>query len=274
MNKLLRTENRIKESLRQIRQAFTKSKTPVTEHMKEQYRMRYYNVKALQLLLANNVFVWNNCKNEESLLAQLQEHSLVPSLEHWHTEYHTFVQDCIDSKLKREQEREAAQLWLNKQQHLVRLKQLKLQSHINQLKLHRGVTVIVGSSFVYTHGQKCRVEGRYNIRISIDSAEQSLSLQYDQVDKCLDKLLDIIKQINHMVPQLRKQIALDSKNHGTPLYLGADHFHTSLYDIANKLYLTDIPGFSEPISDTSDLTSSNTINTINRLIEDFNHGEL
>jgi len=270
MNKILRTENRIKESLRQIRQAFTKSKTPVTEHMKEQYRMRYYNVKALQLLLANNVFVWNNCKNEESLLLQLQEHSLVPSLEEWQAEWQSFVQDCIDSKLKREQEREAARLWLNKQQHLVRLKQLKLQSHINHLKLHRGVTVIVGSSFVYTHGQKCRVSGRYNIRICIDSAELHLTFKYDQVDSSLSKLLDIIKQINHMVPLLRKQITLDSKTHGTPLYLEGDYYHTSFYDISNKLYLTDFPGFSETISDTADLTSSATINTINRLIEDFN----
>jgi len=84
----------IKKTLREIRRAWTSGNIEVTPALEQEYRFRYYNVKAKQMMLASHIPYWKYQRTVVGILEQFEVYQLVPPIELWHEEWTAFASAC------------------------------------------------------------------------------------------------------------------------------------------------------------------------------------
>jgi hypothetical protein len=200
-------EERRKKAMRDIRNAWTTHKGCITEEMERDHRIHYYNIKALDLMLKNDNPFWENKKTEAEILDQCHIYHIEPPMEQWFEEWTAFAQDCQREKNERERLLEEYYNNIMKRQHLINIKLLKINALIKTIELHPSITV---SASKHIDGTRMK-RGTFHITVNIDDASVTLRVRYDLIDGCMGKIIESIKKVNDLMPELHRSLSKESE---------------------------------------------------------------
>lgn len=235
--------DKIKNTMRSIRHDWINLKGNVTHKQVEAFRIRFYNIKAQQLMLQKGNPFWKNKNTEEEILAQCQLYHILPPIEQWCEEWEEYSHERQKEVTELERQRQELRDRLSKTNHLIKIKHLKINALLNTIEFYPTVFFIVTNSFPRVlHKLSDLRYGAYLVTIGITQGELEFTLRYNQVDKHITHLIDIIKQINDLVPQLFNTMHTESHTH--KLYIeGQGKSYSIIRHSASKraLYLVDAP---------------------------------
>lgn len=227
-NNLLRLARRMKVSLKNIRYQLSHLKTPLTAEEERFYRMRFFNIRAIGLMLELGIPEWQNCKDDEALLQQFAKARIIPPLDEWQADWLTFAQYCADTQYQRRHCKEVQQNKANKMTHIASLKAMKAKALLDaafpQAEGNAGAFLQVGidfsNSIVVTKRQNLKItfDGFYTISLCIDGTRIQFHLTYSELDRALPLVIDGLRRINDLVPAFGMALAADSEAYGQ-LYL-------------------------------------------------------
>ena len=138
---------RIHSVLGNIRVNLMLDTTEITAEQEQWYRLRYYNVKALQLMLSHDNPFWENQKSEADILQQFQLLHIDAPMEEWYEEWTRFYEGCLSAKAERARIREERHNQQMKLQHLINIKQLKMEALIKTIEMHPSMIVSIHKTF-------------------------------------------------------------------------------------------------------------------------------
>ena len=225
----VRMQDRVKSIFSEMRTVWKNSPYPIKDNLIQQYRLRYYNLKACQLMLDIGNPYWENKTTEQDILEECRLYHINVPIESWCEEYDEF-QNLL-SKLRDEKERrlEEQKRQQEKERHLIRLKQQKLQAFIKAIEFHPGFSVEVRPN-IYD-SIMASVFTRYTIFFKINNNAVSCIVSYNDIDKFIPKMIDAIKRINDIIPDL------NSTYKGRKLFYHAvkNPFAVQIRNIINEL---------------------------------------
>lgn len=197
---LPRMEKRIQSVVSEMQTVFSLQLYPLKDEHIQFYRMKYYNQKACQLLLSHGDPYWENKATEQEILDQFRLYQIAVPIEAWRKEYDELLVHCGKLKEERDRAREEEKRKQEKLQHLVHLKQLKLTALINAIELHPEFQVTVHRLHCFPRltPKNCF----YHIEFDIKGEGRVCGIRYDRIDECIPKILDAIRQVNSLVPEL------------------------------------------------------------------------
>lgn len=230
--RLAKLENRHKEALRGIRCALTDRKIRSTDEMKPGLRRRFFNVKAIELMMMNGIDHWTNGKCEEEIIEQCHSHGLEPDLNQWDEEWNDYAKACESLKAERIRKIEEDRINALKMQHMIQIKKMKIEALLSTIKFDDAVSVSVDKNFEYKPERINR--GGYMLHFMIAEARIVLEIKYNQVDSCLPKILELLKKANALVPDLMNAFEKDNENKEYP-HLPSYKLVNSINDIFNEL---------------------------------------
>ena len=264
-----RMERRLKASLREIRHAWTTSEGYTTEDQENEYRVRFFNIKAAELMLRKGCPYWENKKTEADIFDQFNILHIEPPMEEWLENWLVFCQACEQIKTNRKRRQEEYKRNLMKMRHLINIKMLKINAFIRTIELCQPMSVTV-----HKHFNERKIEttkyGYYQIVIRIDNANVRLYLTFDQVDECLNRVIHYIKKINNVMPELRRHLLDDSQNN---LQIISNQWISLLHPPFedNPLHIATQSGdcllMMKDLVDNSSLC--NTVDLINKLLKEL-----
>ena len=270
-NKLRKERARIdklrKMTLREIRRTWTAGEGSVSEDVEQVCRIRFYNVKALDLMLKNDYPFWENKKTEAEILDQCHIYHLAPPMEQWYEEWTEFVHDCEREKTELERRREEYKNKLMKMRHLINIKYLKINALINTVELHPSFTVSVIKSFDENKLAGTKY-GSFLISFFINGVNVSYAIKYDAMDACIGKTIECVKRINDLMPKLQQTLLKDSERHFVQVgleYGMYGYFHSPVKNPLRIIERTN--AYSKPILFTN-LDSCRIIDRINSILND------
>lgn len=235
--------DKINNTLRSIRNEWINLRGNVTQQQVEAFRIRFYNIKAQELMLQNGNPFWKKRNTEEEILAQCQLYHILPPIEQWCDEWEEYSHERQKEVTEQERQRQELRDRLSKTRHLIKIKHLKIDALLNTVEFHPSVRYHVTNSFPRVlHKLSDLRYGAYLVTIGITQGELEFTLRYNQVDKHITHLIDIIKQINDLVPQLFNTMHTESHTH--KLYIeGQGESYSIIRHSASKraLYLVDAP---------------------------------
>lgn len=236
---LLRLARRMRVSLKNIRYQLTHLKTPLTAEEERFYRMRFFNIRAIGLMLEHGIPQWTNCRDDEAIVQQCAKHGIIPPLDEWQTDWHTFTKFCADTQCQRLKIREEIQEKSLRLNHIVALKGMKakalLAAVFPQSEGIEGerpfVSVDFWNSIVVTKRQNAKItfDGSYVITLRIDYTRIQFHLDYKELDPAIPHIIDGFRRINELIGPFHTALSADSANHG-PLHLCTNY--TQLYSSA------------------------------------------
>ena len=197
---LPRMEKRIQSVVSEMQTVFSSQRDPLKDDDIQLYRMRYYNLKACQLLLSHGDPYWMNKATEQEILDQFGLYKIDVPIESWRKEYDELLVRCGKLKEERDRVREEKKRKLEKLQHLINIKQLKLAALINAIELHPEFKVTVRQ--VYDIKRLTPKTCFYRIYFSLKDESTGCVIRYDEIDERIPKILDAIRRVNDLVPEL------------------------------------------------------------------------
>ncbi len=259
-------EERRKTARREIRLAWTTCEGRVTEEMEQDFRIRFYNIKALELMLNNDIPFWKNKKTEAEILDQCNLYHIDPPMEQWFDEWTAFSDECQKEKNERERKREEYLNHLMKIHHLINIKLLKINALIKTIELHPSLSVSTDKQFLEDKGTKY---GSYHIKIKVNGAPVLFSVKYDHMDACMGKIIESIKKTNDLMPALQRTLIKDTMRHF--VHVDSTVGYYGLFDrpVKNPLRIVErTEAYSRPIT-FKDLDSCKVIDRINVIFNEL-----
>ena len=199
----LRMQDRVKSIMREMRTVWQENPYPIKDNLIQQYRLRYYNLKACQLMLNIGNPYWENKTTEQEILEECRLYHINAPIESWCEEYDELLNLC--SKLRDERERKLEE-WKRQQEkecHLAQLKKLKLQAFIKTMEFHPEFCVTVYNIFEYPSPVAPILFG---IDFTIKKAPTPYRAYYKDFDRLFPKITDAIKRINDLMPYLNNTL--------------------------------------------------------------------
>ena len=258
-----RMEERRKMAMREIRSKWIESNGSMPEDVETSFRIRFYNIKALDLMLKNGNPFWENKKTEEEILDQCHLYHVEPQMEQWYEEWTEFTHDCERDKKERERVREEYRNKLMKMRHFINIKMLKINALIKTVEFHPLFIVSTVKHFdENTLGSK--KFGLFIIKVHLDRAYVSFGIKYDLVDVCMGKVIENLKKANDLMPELQRSLSNESKN----CQLGVDsEFGRFVYlPLNTPLKIVAKKGKCQP---SLDLESFKIVNRINDIFNEL-----
>lgn len=191
--------------MREMQRSLTSEKGDMTSQREEQYRIQFYNLKAMQLMLEKDIALWERRRNEEEILDQCMLYHIVPPMEQWYEEWQTFSANCSSMKAERIRKKEELHHELLKMQHLVQIKKTKINAMLKSIEYHPLVKAKVDADF-WGDGLKMIKRGYYRISLYIFNAAIDLNLKFRQIDTCIRRVVEAIQRINDIAPELQRYI--------------------------------------------------------------------
>ena len=203
---------RLKSSMRQFRSDWMSAWAQDDKKKIERFRIRYYNLQACKMCLDNDNPFWENKKTEAEILEECRTLHMDPPMEQWYADFTDFVAECKQMRDERDRKREEQKREQEKICHLVRIKQLKLESLINAIQFHENFSVKVEQYFMHNRTSIFRTlsslskNGHFLIKIKIYNASKVFYLKYNDVDHYTPAIISVIKRVNDMIPELDKTL--------------------------------------------------------------------
>ena len=191
--------------MHEIQHSLTSEKENVSSEREKQYRIQFYNLKAMQLMLEKDIALWERRRTEEEILDQCMLYHIVPPMEQWYEEWQTFSANCSSMKDERIRKKEELRHTLLKMQHLVQIKKAKINAMLKSIEYHPLVKAEVDADF-WGEGLKMIKRGYYRINLSIYNAPIYLDLKFRQIDTCIRRVVEAIQRINDIAPELQRNI--------------------------------------------------------------------
>ena len=231
----LRMEERMKSIMREMRTVWKEKPYPIKDNLIQQYRLRYYNLKACQLMLNIGNPYWENKTTEQEILEECRLYHINAPIESWCEEYNELQNQCSKLKDERERRMEEQKRQQEKLRHLIQLKQQKIQALIKTMEFHPGFSVAVRTNAVSSRN----IAGAYvyTIFFCINQDKMSYMIRYKDIDKFIPMMTNAIKRINDIMPDLNSTI-----KDGTLLYLNwfgierNNRFADQISKILDELY--------------------------------------
>lgn len=190
----------------------------------EQYRIRYYNLKACQLMLDMENPFWENKATEQEILDECCLLHVNPPIEAWCEEFSELVDRCNQLRDEKERRIEEQKRQREKQRHLIRLKKLKLETLIKTIEFHDGFHVSV-ESHEFDKGSEI------TICFEIHKKYIPHFIYNEHNDRSIPKIIDAIKRINDIMPDLNNTI-----KYGTSSSIAEqNYFVEKIYHIISEL---------------------------------------
>ena len=228
-DKLKRERSKIDDSLKSamihFRLDWMEGSTTNDEKTIEKYRIKYYNLKACKMCLETDNPFWENKDTEAEILDECRTLHIAPPMEQWYTEFTGYVDKCRQLRDERDRQRAEAKRAEEKRRHLVRIKQLRFEAILRSVLFHQDFSVEVESrlpqniSFFSRQAVKSR-NGYLLLRFKISGASTVCTVPFDDVDRCTPAIINTIRRVNDMIPELRSTLADD----GQQYYLMGDNY--------------------------------------------------
>lgn len=271
-NDMLRMARRMWASLKNLRHQLTHLKEPLTDNKRHFCRMRYLNIKALQLMLDRNISQWKNCRDEEAIRQQCAERGIVPPLDEWDAEWQAFHDFCRHLQNQREKTRETQKRDAQKLEHIADIRTSKVKALLSTLTLHPGIST-EGYERVFVNQRqngKTSIDGHYIVKLAIDDVPIHIHLPARTVDLTLPLILDALRRINALIPEFHRAFATDTQRHG-PLFLTARHpqvlpLGRSVSQVPPLYFITDVEYSRQEARIASSLASTEILAHINSII--------
>ena len=268
-DKLRKEKNKIKESIkaeyRRIKQCYLAS-NQYQPFNHDSNRMRFYNIKAKEFLLENDNPYWENKKTESEILDAFNTYHIVPPIEKWFEEWNALMEECEKSKEIQERQREEFQHKVLKKRHLAHLKQMKIEALIRSIDLHPALSVKVNNCI--DARRHPLAFGFYNISVTIDGAKVDFIVRYRCVDDSAPVLVEYLKRINELVPELRNTLYDD----GYVYFLGShvNYYHGMDEDPLSPYFVAHA-GVDGLVFDNDAIPSIRIVKKLNRLVKDLKY---
>lgn len=274
----MRMEQKVRNVMKSLRRQWTKAHAPMTEQLREDSRIHFYNLRAHQLMIEHDIPFWRNCKTEAEILEECLVYHITPPIEQWFEEWTAFVDACEAKVRERQRNRDEQERTAQKLRHLVSLKAMKAKALLVSIECAEDVSIAFNHYISVTKHQNTKVScsGNYVVTFFIDNSEVNFNLAYGEFDAILPLLIDSLKRINDLVPDLHKALAADSEKHG-PLYLSANYsqFYSYSANFPPTYAISNSP--SRRRNNVSRLASHDSydsykvLDRINAIIDNFRH---
>ena len=212
----LRMEERMKSIMREMRTVWQENPYPIKDNLVQQYRLRYYNLKACQLMLSIGNPYWENKATEQEIFEECQLYHVDPPMETWCEEFSQLIDQCNKQRNEKERRMEEQKRQREKERHLAQLKKQKFQAYINMMEFYPGFNVTIQVDYVVRRKHLAPTFFAINFCINKDVAPYSV--YYTNIDKMFPKIIDAIKRINDIMPDLNSTLKDD-----TPFYYAKDN---------------------------------------------------
>ena len=256
-----RIADHLKTSLRSIKLDYRYCKDTKSFNF-DACRIRFYNLKAKELMLQHGNPFWENKKSEAEILDECNVFHIVPPIENWFEQWTSFMEECEKEKAELERQREEYHNNLMKMRHLINLKQMKLEAFIRSIEFHPSASVRLSKIFDPNKLGATKY-GRYYLTLSIDSVSVGLSLKYDIVDQCANTVMENIKRINDLSQELRNTLI----DNGPSYFLASEEnqfFHST--EVYNPYYIAHVK--NGKVVRCEHLSSCRVMNQLNRLVNE------
>lgn len=274
-NDLLRMARRMKVSLKNIRYQLTHLNAPLTAEEERCCRMRFFNIRALGLMLERGIPQWQNCRNDEAIVQQCAKHGIIPPLDEWQADWLAFAIYCADTQEQRLKNREDQRRKRSKLDHLISLKDLKLKALLSNINYPSGVSVKGYEDWCYDVRQngKVTIWGNYEVALCIDELKVLILTDIAWENDTFQPLIEALKRINNLILAFRKALSADMSHYG-PLHLCSrysyDHhiFYRGI-DITPPLYISDSKRTDKEVLDRTSISAYRPLNQINGIITEL-----
>lgn len=272
-NDLLRLARRMRVSLKNIRYQLTHLKTPLTAEEEYFYRMRFFNIRAIGLMLEHSIPQWTNCRDDEAIVQQCAKHGIIPTLDEWQADWLTFAIYCADTQYQRENSKKVQQNKANKLAHIVGLKAMKAKALLAAVEFGPSMSIDFGNHVSFTKKQngKVKCDGSYVITLRIDHTEVKFHICYYQLEASIPILINGLRCISELVDELHKALATDAQTH-SPLHLYVRHYqlYPSSFGFLNlKPIYRLIDANRREVEPTAPLASSKAIGHLNAALNNL-----
>lgn len=270
---LLRMAKRMKASLKKLRYRLTHLQSPLSANEERFYRMRFFNIEALALMIAHGIPQWKNCSNEDAMRRQCDKHGITPPLNDWHADWLAFSKFCYDMQDQRLKNREDQQRKRSKLDHLISLKDLKLKALLSNINYPSGVSVKGRENWCYDVRQngKVTIWGNYEVTLCIDELKVLILTDIAWENDTFQPLIEALKRINNLILAFRKALSADMSHYG-PLHLCSrySYDHDIFYrriDLKPPFYISDSKRTGKEVLDRTSISAYRPLNQINDIIK-------
>lgn len=196
-----RVSKRVESMLQNLRTKCISRIYALDNHAIEELRIKYYNAKAAQLLLDNDIPYWENKPTEKEIIKACLLYHINPPVSEWYDDFEKFMEQCRKARDARDQAREEMRRQLQKQNHLINLKKTKIEAFISTVELHSDFQVEVSKRFNEESLAAIKY-GCFSISFSIMGCSRDCYIHYENVDSSIPPLMNAIKRINDCIPEL------------------------------------------------------------------------
>ena len=211
----LHMRDRVKSIMSEMRTVWKENPYPIKDNLVQQYRLRYYNLKACQLMLTIGNPYWENKATEQEILEECRRYHINAPIESWCEEYDELLNQYNKLRDERERELEEWKRQHEKECHLAQLKKLKLLAFIKNMEFHPEFSVTVYNISEYPRPVAPILFG---VDFTIKKDVIPYRAYYTDFDKLFPKITDAIKRINDIMPDLNSTLKDD-----TPFYYAKDN---------------------------------------------------
>ena len=224
----LHMQDRVKSIMSEMRTVWKENPYPIKDNLIQQYRLRYYNLKACQLMLNIGNPYWENKTTEQEILEECRLYHINAPIESWCEEYDELLNQCSKLRDERERRMEEWKRQQEKEHHLAQLKKLKLQAFIKTMEFHPEFCVTVCNISEY---RRPVAPILFGVDFTINKDVVPYRAYYTDFDRLFPKITDAIKRINDLMPDLNNTL----KDNTTFYYATDNRFAVQICKIIDEL---------------------------------------
>ena len=265
---------RLKSSMQQFRYDWMSGLAQDDKKKIELFRIKYYNLQACKMCLDNDNPFWEEKNTEAEILEECQTLHMNPPMEQWYADFTDFVDGCKQMRDERDRKREERKREQEKMRHLIRIKQLKLETLINTIEFHHHFSVTVEQHFMdrrpsfFTRHLAPSRNGHFRIRFNINDASTSCRVYFNDVDRSTPAIISAIKRVNDIIPELNNTLNDD----GHQYYLVGEgvFLEQTTDDVSKPFSVVKYSDKEKRVIPCPQLASSRVANRINAVIKELN----
>ena len=264
---------RLKTSLQQFRSDWMSEKAHDDKKRIELFRIKYYNLQACKMCLDNDNPFWENKSTEAEILEECRTLHMNPPMEQWYTDFTDYVDKCKQMRDERDRRREEQKREQEKLRHLIRIKQLKLETLINTIEFHNNFSVSVEPDFLdrrfsyFNRRPMLSKDGHFLMRFKINDASTMVRVSSKDVDRYTPTIISVIKRVNDMIPELNSTLIDDGRQYyliGDGIYIGQ-----AIGDVSELFSVVKNARHKRYVIPCPHLASSHVVNRINAVIREL-----
>lgn len=240
----VRVLERYKTSLSQLHRALFRHKGMMADWEKAAYHRQFINIKAKALIL------------EEGNVSRKD----------WEKEWNNFYDECMRGKAERDRSIEERRNKIQKMNHLIQMKYVKLASLIKAIDKHPNFSVGVEKYFDNRKLDAIKY-GHYFLNLGIDCAQISISCKYDKLDSNIGTYVDVIQRINGLMPDLMKSLK-DGKKEQKYAVHNDYLWHQRSWASTHYLYVAEHDSWPEVVVKDPDIPCVQITERINEIINE------